>query len=116
MAFAVACGGRPAFSWSASTRALVAAAGPSSPLARLRLLLHAAARALLLCLGEGHARADATDAAAAPVAAGDKAAAGSMGGIGRPDLADGLFSAARRWVLGDKPYVGMLAGHEGGCD
>jgi hypothetical protein len=56
-------------------------------------------------------------AAEQPTAEGDKAASlgslGSPGSLGRPHLLDGVAEAARQWVLGDKSYVGMLAGKDG---
>lgn len=54
--------------------------------------------------------------AAEPV--GDKAA--SLGSFERPHLLDGMLppmaEAARQWVLGDKGYVGTLAGKDGACN
>ncbi len=49
-----------------------------------------------------------------PTAKGDKVASLGLGSLGRPHLLDGAAAeAARRWVLGEKSYVGMLAGQDG---
>lgn len=89
----------------------------ASPLPLAALLHAATALVLLLLLCAGHARADTSTAPIAAAAAGDKAAA-DRSSMGRPRLVDGGFpamAAARHWVLGDKAYIGMLAGHDGGC-
>jgi hypothetical protein len=67
---------------------------------------------LLLCTSRVGAAETAGDKATA-------AAAAPLGSIGRPHLLDGMLpsvmEAAREWVMGDKAYVGMLAGKDGEC-
>lgn len=83
----------------------------SIPTAATRTLSLACLLLLLPVLLAAGSIADAAEVAA------DKAAATLAESIGRPHLLDGVLpsvvEAAREWVLGEKAYVGMLAGKDG---